>query len=50
MKDLTSSKLYIKGIIWIEEILFSNITKAWNYILGIPDNKRLAKVVKDLGY
>ena len=37
-EDLTSSKLYMKGTIWIGGIPFSKTDKAWNYMLGIPDN------------
>lgn len=46
-EDLTTSKLYMKGTIWIGEIPFSNTTEAWNYMLEIPNNKRQAKLAKD---
>lgn len=49
-EDLISVKLYTKETIWIGRILFSNIIKVWNYILKILDNKRQAKVAKDLDY
>lgn len=34
-EDLTSFKLYMKVIIWIERIPFDKTGKAWNYMLGI---------------
>ena len=49
-EDLTSSKLYMKGTIWIGGIPFGETSEAWNYMLGIPDNTRRAKVAKDLGH
>ena len=49
-EDLTSSKLYMKEIIWIGGILFSETGKAWNYIFGIPDDTQRAKVAENLGY
>ena len=50
VEDLTSSKLYMKGTIWIGGIPFGETGEAWNYMLGIPDDKQRAKVVKDLGH
>lgn len=38
-EDLTNLKLYIKRIIWIEGISFSNIIEAENYMFRSPDNK-----------
>lgn len=49
IKDLTSSKLYMKRTIQIERILFSNTTQAWNYMVGILDNECQAEVAKDFG-
>lgn len=49
-EDLTNLKFYIKGIIWIEEIPFSNTIEAENYMFRSSDNKRWAKVIKDLGH
>ena len=49
-KDLTSSKLYMKGTIWIRSIPFGETGEAWNYILCIPDDTRRAEVAEDLGY
>ena len=49
-EDLTSSKLYMKGTIWIGGIPFGETGKAWNYMLGIPDDIRRAEVAKNLGH
>lgn len=49
-KDFTSSKLYIKGTIWIGEILFGEIEETWNYILDILDEIQKSKVAKYLGH
>ena len=49
-EDLTNSKLYIKGTIWIGGIPFSETGEAWNYMLGIPDNTQKAEVAKNLGH
>ena len=49
-ENLTSSKLYMKRTIWIEGIPFGKTGKAWNYMLGILDETRKAKVVKDLSH
>ena len=49
-EDLTSSKLYMKGTIWIGGIPFDETGKAWNYMLGIPDDTQKTKVVEDLGH
>ena len=49
-EDLISSKPYMKGIIWIRDILFDETSKAWNYMLGIPDDIQRAEVAKDLGH
>lgn len=37
VEDYTSSKLYIKRIIWVKRILFNKTTNSKNYILGILD-------------
>ena len=50
VKNLTSSKLYMKGTIWIKGIPFGETGEAWNYMLGIPDNTRRAEVAEDLGH
>ena len=49
-EDFTSSKLYMKGTIWIRGIPFGETGKAWNYMLGISDDTRKAKVTEDLGH
>ncbi len=49
-EDFTSSKLYMKETIWIGGIPFTDTTDAWNYMLGIPDNKHRAEVAEDLGH
>lgn len=49
-EDFTKTKLYMKGTIWVGGIPFTDTTDAWNYMLGIPDDKRRAEVAEDLGH
>lgn len=49
-EDYTSLKLYMKRMIWIERIQFSEIIDVWNYMLGILDEIDRTKVVKDLNH
>ena len=49
-EDLTSSKLYMKGTIWIGGIPFGETGEAWNYMLGILDDTQKAEVAKDFGH
>lgn len=49
-ENLTSSKLFIKVIIWMKNILFGRTREAWNYILSILNDIQRAKMAKDLGH
>ncbi len=42
--------MYIKATIWIDGIPFPSLDKAWEYMLGIPDDDQQREIVKDIAH
>ena len=38
--DNIIGQIYTKGTIWIDGIPFASLDKAWQYILGIPNDEQ----------
>ncbi len=48
--DNTTVRMYIKAIIWISGVPFPSLDKAWEYMLGIPDDDQRRKIAEDIAY
>ncbi len=48
--DNTTARMYTKSTIWISGVPFSSLDKAWEYIVGIPNDEQQCKIAKDIAH
>ena len=48
--DNIIAQMYTKSTIWIGGVPFASLDEAWQYMLGIPNDKQQREIAEDIAH